>query len=274
MRGFLIIASGLTALSCSAASPPSNDALSPAQMSDVTRLGDLSIPSPGECFSAINRFDRPSWSQLIRTPAPPSSTNRAELALLLGTRVADGFIAVEAQDGQRVKNIGRDIISLAKSLGITQSILARGNSISDFAENNEWNSLKEELEATENEVKLAMASQKDEDLVSLVTIGAWLRGTQAASDVVATNFSPAAGSLLRQPAVAEILRDKINALPERIRKETVVEKTRVGLNEIYAILIAAPPTGLDEPAVQSVRTLTTALVEAIAPAAPSAPPAS
>ena len=83
------------------------------------------------------------------------------MALNLGGLIADGFIAVEAKDTQQVKNIGRDIINLAKPLGVQQDIINRGKSLTDFAEHGQWDTLKEELEATQNEVKTAMADNKD-----------------------------------------------------------------------------------------------------------------
>lgn len=253
---------------------PETYSLSSAEIAAAVRSDDMSIPSPGECFAAINKFDRPAWSRLIRSPAPTTTTNRTELALHLGTRVTDGFIAVEAQDSQGVKNVGRDIINLAKSLGITQSVIARGNSISDFAENNEWNALREELDATENEVKLAMKTQKDDDLIALVTVGAWLRGTQAACDMLSGQYRPELAQLLRQAAVVNILTAKLDALPEKMRSEEIVTSTRSGLDDVLAIISADPDTVLSEQAVDNLRNRTTELVDRIAPATPKAPPAS
>jgi len=259
---------------CLAQPAPETQSLSVEEIASAVRSGDMSIPSPGECFAAINKLDRPAWSRLIRSPAPATTTNRAELALHLGTRVTDGFIAVEAQDSQGVKNVGRDIINLAKSLGITQSVISRGNSISDFAENNEWNALREELDATENEVKLAMRIQKDDDLIALLTVGAWLRGTQAASETVSGQHRPELAQLLRQAAVLDILTDKLDALPEKIRNESIVSSTRSGLSELRGILSADPESILTEEAIESLRDRTTKLVEVIAPAKPAAPPES
>ena len=133
---------------------------------------------PGEFFAAINKLDRPNWKQLVRVGTPEATSNRAQIALVLGTLVADGYIAVEAQDGQGVKNIGKEIINLAKKLNVSQSVLGRGNSINDFAENNDWNALREELEATQNEVKLDMFEQKDSNLVTLVSLGSMGSGNR------------------------------------------------------------------------------------------------
>jgi hypothetical protein len=207
----------------------------PARESAV-RTDTLTIPTPGEFFAAMNKAGKPSWAEHYREPIPTSFTSRAQLALNLGGLIADGYIAVEARDSQQVKNIGKDIIALAKSLGVSQRILGRGSSITDFAENNRWDTLEEELEATQNEVKLAMEEQKDEDLVILLSLGAWIRGVEVVSSVVAGSYTPESAKLLRQPALVGYLRGKIDKLPERIRKDPCVAEVREKLAEIERLV--------------------------------------
>ncbi len=231
-------------------------------------IENLSIPTPGEFFAAINKIDRPNWSQLDRPGPLATTTSRARLSLNVGTRVADGFIAVEAQDGQQVKNTGKDIIDLARGLGVSETIIARGNSIGDFAENNEWTALKEELEATENEVKLQMAAQKDEPLIILITVGAWVRGMQAASEVITTNYSPLAAELLRQPAIVAYLGERLEALPDRMKKEALVEQLQSGIQDIGKTTDLPDDQTLTEKDVAAVRATTTGLVNAMNEAAP------
>ena len=241
--------------------------LTPQEIKGAIVLDEVALPTPGEFFAAINKLDRPNWSQMARKAGPLSTTNRAQASMNLGTRVADGYIAVEAQDGQQVKNVGKDIIDLAKGLGVSKSILARGNSIGDFAENNDWSALKEELDATENEVKQQMAAQKDDELVILVTIGAWLRGVQAASEVVAANYQPESARLLHQPAILEYLVARIDVLPDRLKQDELVGKVRGGLLEIKDAV--APAGTPDAGTVKAIQQTTTKLVDAISgPAVP------
>ncbi|MDQ2868981.1 MAG: hypothetical protein M3R59_11335, partial [Verrucomicrobiota bacterium] len=148
-----------------AAAPAS---LSEEAMKQANRTDEMTIPTPGELFAALQKPGKPNWTGAYRAPIPTTYKDRAQLALNLGGLIADGFIAIEAQDGQQVKNIGSDVIKLAKALGVSQDILNRGNSINDFAETNQWDSLQEELEATQNEVKASMQSHSDQDLVILV----------------------------------------------------------------------------------------------------------
>src|SRR3954452_2929143 len=127
--------------------------LAPDQMAKAARTDSITIPTPGELFAALQKPGKPNWTGAYRGPIPTTYSNRAQMALNLGGLIADGFIAVEAQDSQQVRNIGADILKLAKGLGVSENVLSRGKSINDFAENNEWEALQEELEATQNEVK-------------------------------------------------------------------------------------------------------------------------
>ena len=132
--------------------------------------------------------------------------------------IADGFIAVEAKDGQQVKNIGADIIKLAKALGVSEKLLGRGSSINEFAEHNEWDTLQEELEATQNEVKSAMQSHADQDLVILVTLGGWIRGTQVVTAAIVKDYSENNARVLRQPALVHLMQSKINEISPELRR--------------------------------------------------------
>jgi hypothetical protein len=211
--------------------------LTPAERDAALRIDALTLPTPGELFAAIGKTgSKPSWASQYRPPISANFPSRYQTALNLGALIADGFIAVEAQDGQQVKNIGRDIVALAKTLGVSESVVARGKSITDFAENNEWGTLKEELEATQNEVKLAMAEQRDENLVTLVSTGAWVRGTEVVSGVILAEYSPQSARLLRQPAIVAFLRSKLETLPPRIREDATVAMVTARLADLEKLV--------------------------------------
>lgn len=220
--------------------------LSKAEMAKVARLDAVAIPMPGELFAALNKLAKPNWKAEYRAPIPTTFTSRPQIALNLGGLIADGYIAVEAEDSQQVKDTGKDIIKLAKTLGVSKSLIARGNSITDFADKNEWNTLKEELEATQNEVKLAMADEDSQELVIMVTLGGWIRGTEAVSAWIADNYTPESAKLIRQPALVAFLRGKLNELPEKTRTgdplvQTVAAKL-AGLEKLVTFPRESTPT--------------------------------
>jgi hypothetical protein len=237
---------------CAAESAP----LPPDQLARAIKTDALTIPTPGELFAALEKPGKPDWAGQYRTPIPMTYRNRAQIALNLGGLIADGFIAVQAQDSQQVKNIGTDIIKLAKALGVSENVLSRGNSINEFAENSEWDTLHEELEATQNEVKTSMQTHRDQDLVILVSLGGWIRGTQAVSAAVMKNYDETSAKVLRQPAVVNFITTKINDISPDLRNEPLVKSVSEQLIGIEKLVAFQPGKG---PSVDEVRKLNEAV---------------
>ncbi len=237
--------------------------LSAEAVKSAVRVESLTIPSPGEFFAAISKTGRPNWSEAGRSPVNLGASARPQIAMNLGTMVADGYLAVENQDGQQVKNIGRDIMAMAKKLNVGESVMARGKSIGDFAENNDWNALKEELEATQNEVKLTLMEQKDKDLVVLISLGAWLRGLEVATVMIPKKFSPEASALLRQPGVVSYFIDHIEALPENARKDEILMNIHGRMLKILEAIQVDPSHEFSKEEVEALRALTVPAVEVI-----------
>ena len=230
---------GGSAFAAPTATPTSSPAagLSPNQISQAIRTDAVTIPTPGELFAALGKATKPDWAGRYRGPIAMNYKTRAQIALNLGGLIADGFIAVEAQDAQQVKNIGGDIVKMAKALGVSENILARGNSINQFAESDEWSSLQEELEATQNEVKASMQSHRDQDLIILVSLGGWIRGTQVVSGLVAKNYDEKLGQTLRQPELLRFIRSKIGQVAPELQNDPLVKSVNnqlLGIEQIVA----------------------------------------
>lgn len=226
--------------------------LTPEEMAGAARTDGLSIPMPGEFMASLNKLGKIDWSSKFRIPIGTSYTSRPQMALNLGGLIADGYIAIEAQDQMQVKNIGRDVLTLAKALGVSKDVLERSGSIANFAEKNQWDQLKEEMEATQNEVKQSMAEAKDQDLVTLVTVGGWLRGLEVISGQIGAHYTETGGKLLRQPGVVLFLNQHLDKLPDKTKDDPSVKMVRKKMADIAA-LIAFP---LDKaPTVDDVKAL-------------------
>ena len=223
-------------VSASVAPTVSALSLSPSEMAQAIKTDSVTIPTPGELFAALGKPAKPDWAGRYRGPIAMNYKTRAQIALNIGGLIADGFIAVEAQDTQQVKNIGGDIVKMAKALGVSENILARGNSINQFAENDEWSALQEELEATQNEVKASMQSHRDQDLVILVSLGGWIRGAQVVSGVVAKNYDEKLGQVLRQPELLRFIRSKIGQISPDLQNDPLVKRVNDQLGAIEQIV--------------------------------------
>ena len=239
-----------------AANAPAPDKpLSAEELKSAVSIDALTVPTPGEFFKAIEKGGKPNWTSEYRPPISIRSTDRAQMALNLGTLIADGYIAVEAQDGQQVKNVGKDVLALAKKLSVSQTVLARSASIAQFAENNAWDQLNEELEATQNEVKKALEENRDTDLITLVSVGGWIRGTEVVTGLVMQNYGAENAKLLRQPAIVTFLKTKLAHLPDRLQKDPLIQKVTRQLADIQK-MVSFPADHI--PTVDEVKELNTA----------------
>ena len=140
------------------------------------------------------------------------------------------FTAFGAETGQLPAD------QLAKALGVSESLLSRGNSINEFAEHNEWDTLNEELEATQNEVKSSMQSHADQDLVILVSVGGWIRGTQVVSGAIMQNYDERSAKVLRQPALVRLMQSKVNEISPELRGEPLVKDVSEQLGGIEKLV--------------------------------------
>jgi hypothetical protein len=210
------------------------DAAAPAPLTKEEITGATSgepicLPMPSELFSALGKKGKPDWSAFLRKAPAAKFSNRQQIALNLGGLIADGYLAVEAQDAGQVRTIARDINSLATSLGVQEKIVNRGNKIIEFATEGHWDALMEELEAVQNEVIDVMEAQEDQNFVTLVLLGGWLRGTEVVTSYLTKNYTPEGARVLRQPAVVHYFLKKMADMPKRILDTRLMTDVRVAL---------------------------------------------
>src|SRR6266568_102853 len=179
-----------------------------------TTVEDVVVPLPNEIFGALNKLGAVNWKEHVRTDKGASFTERPRIALLLGTVIADGFVAVQAEDAPAVKEIGQRVLTLAKGIGVGNSITPHSKAIIEAADKRNWESVRQELDRTQNSVQQAMNEVHDEKLSQLVSLGGWLRGTEVLTSVVTKRFSTDGAELLHQPDLLVYFQTRLQAMPE------------------------------------------------------------
>src|SRR5213595_3395748 len=179
-----------------------------------TTVEDVVVPLPNEIFGALNKLGAVNWRAHVRTDKGPNFTERPRIALLLGTVIADGFIAVQAEDAETVKDIGQRVMTLAKGIGVGNSITPHAKAIIEAADKRNWSNVRRELDRTQNSVQQAMNEVHDEKLSQLVSLGGWLRGTEVLTSVVTKHFSADGAELLHQPDLLSYFQTRLQAMPD------------------------------------------------------------
>src|SRR3982750_1717673 len=179
-----------------------------------TKVEDVVVPLPNEIFGALNKLGAVNWRAHVRSDKGPNFTERPRIALLLGAVIADGFIAVQAEDAETVKDIGQRVTTLAKGIGVGNSITPHGKAIVEAADKRNWNNVRRELDRTQNSVQQAMNEVHDEKLSQLVSLGGWLRGTEVLTAVVNKRYSTDGAELLHQPDPLNYFQMRLQSMPE------------------------------------------------------------
>lgn len=178
------------------------------------RVEGVVVPLPNEVLGALDKLGGVSWKEHVRTEKTATFTERPRIALLLGTVIADGFIAVQAEDAPAVKDIGQRVIGLARSIGVEKSITPHAKAITEAADKRDWPVVRQELDRTQNSVQRAMTEMDDEKLSYLVSLAGWLRGTEVLTAVVNKRFSQDGAELLHQPDLLVYFEERLQNMPE------------------------------------------------------------
>jgi hypothetical protein len=238
MKRYAVFVSWVVALTCAsraafAEAPPRQIDLSKFP---AARLDDVVVPLPSEVFNVLDKLGTPDWKGQFRSPNIRNRGERPQIALLLGAVIAEGFVAVEATDRERVKSIGRDVLELARAIGVEKAVLARTNAILSKADAGDWIAVREELDGALTDVKDAMIELKDDQLAHLVSLGGWLRGTEVLTAIVDKSFSPDEADLLNQPDLLRYFQERLAGMPQRLRNNQLVARIQKSLDQIAPLV--------------------------------------
>jgi hypothetical protein len=243
--------------------PPKIDVSKLPQQSKM--VDDVVVPVPSEIFSVLDKLGHPNWVAVqkpLKGVAKPFG-EPAQQAFYLGTVIAEGFIAVEANDAAEVKNIGNSVLSLSASLGVRGEVVKRANAIIAAADKSDWPLVKRELDGALNEVKSALNQINSRDQATLVSLGGWVRGTEALCDVVTRDYSKDGADLLHQPALLSHFNGRLEGLGKRTRKHPLVTKAQAALKAMAPLIGAAEGAEISEKSVKEIRDIAAGLVKEI-----------
>lgn len=241
-----------------AQTPSDQNSSLPSQAKEVH---GLAVAVPKEIFRSLDQFRNANWGAVKRPEVArwKSHGDQAQIATLLGVVIAEGFIAMEAEDSAEVQNLGNSVLSLARGLGIRERALRRSRSIMELTDKNEWSKARKEWDGVLSDLEKGMIELKSAHLAQLVSLGGWLRGTEALSAVVLQNYSPERSNLIRQPTLVNYLEKQLLAMSSDIQKRPMIVKLLDGIRRIRT-LVESENGPLPEQTVREVHSICEELV--------------
>ncbi len=215
-------------------------AQTPAQPlpSQSTSIKDVPVPIPSEVFATLDKFAHLNWRAVQRPELGgwKPHGDQTEIALRLGVVIAEGFVAVEAEDAVEVKDLGQAVLVLARALGVERAALRRSRSIVEHAEKGDWPAVRREWDGVQPDVERGMKELKSDRLAQLVSLGGWLRGTQALTALVLQDYSPENAALLRQPALLNHFEKELTTTQADQKTKRLLPGIRDGIQKVQALL--------------------------------------
>ena len=150
-------------------------------------------PRLKEIFGSLDKFPDANWSAVKRPEIArwKSHGDQAQIATLLGVVIAAGFIAMEAKDSPRGEKPRQQRAVLSRrTRGRESGALRRSRSIVELAEKDEWSEARKEWDGVLSDLENGMIELKSPHLAQLISLGGWLRGTEALSALLLQNYSP------------------------------------------------------------------------------------
>ena len=227
---------------------------------------DVVIPVASEIFKALDNLDsNPNWSSVVAPQSSKHPVDQAEIAMLLGTVIANGFVAVEAKESDKVDEIGRQVIKLADALGVGNSVKPHCNAITEAAKSDRWDAVRSELDKAQKSVRDAMDKLHSRDQSELISIAGWLRGTDALTYLIKKDYKPESADLLHQPDMLVTFESQFDHMGEKTKSNPTVAELRAGLKKIKPMLETHGADAIPEKTVIDINGITATLVKSIAP---------
>lgn len=253
----------LLAVAASVAAPKPPQQIDLGQFPADT-IENVVVPVPSEVFAVLGKLGNPNWrAELGPQNTYPATSDRAQIALLLGTVIADGFVAVEAEDSERVKEIGRNVLTLAEAINVRKSVVSRSNSIIEKADKRDWVAVRREFDGALHDVNQAMIELNDGQLAQLVSLGGWLRGTEALTSIVQQKYSRDRAELLYQPLLIDYFGKQIAELGPRLRRNRLVGDIQEAIGRIGPLIKDSPSREITPETVAEVHRITAQMVQRI-----------
>lgn len=208
----------------------------PDEMAPVRVFDQVVVPVPHEIFAVLDDLGIRGWKGVAELPERPRRISRPQAALLLGAVVAEGFLAVQAQDVEKTKDLGPDVLELADMLGVKDEVSGHARSIVDGADQGRWDDVRAELDKTQQTVREAMTKLRDDDLAAFVSFGGWVRGTEAVSHVILDSYTKERAELLRQPDLARHFSKTLRAVEGSAAKAPGVKTMSQALDKLTALM--------------------------------------
>lgn len=227
-------------------------------------VNEFTAPSIKRILDDLDKLAPLPADELVHEIPERMPLNRTDLALEIGFLIADGFMAVQAGQMQKIEPLAKELSRYGRALGAGERVNRHAASLLENARKNNVEALKKELTATQRDVETDLIHLRDVDLAHLISLGGWIRALEVGSHAVKMKYTPERARHLYREDIADYYEGSIGALDPRISGRPDLKAMRTiiaGLRNIMTLGEDGEPTekGVEEIAAAAKRLAVLAL---------------
>jgi len=169
------------------------------------------VPVPSEIIMALDMLSDINWKAIAAYNLSANYADNYKIALNLGVRVAQGFIAIQAEDRKNTAEMFSVCRDLAENFGAKSEMFVDKDEIARLLNEGKWLELRGILDDIHLKVKDEMYKY-DPDFVVLASVGGWLEGLHIVSKALKDNYSDDASAILYQPELIDYFTQEMTYL--------------------------------------------------------------
>jgi len=203
-------------------------------------VAPLGLPSPYDKFLGLDQvlsLDYKDWKAIYdeigKDVDASGYKDESDVALALGTKIADGVMTIKARDVEGLNSCSEQIESLAKKLGVKDDEMSRAKTVRAHANKGEWLQVFMELGFLQTDIMKSLRASGNTTRRSLIISAGWMQGLQYTSYVINKHYSANASNYLREPVLVKALQADLAALPASVKESPKVAQIIKELPGIY-----------------------------------------
>lgn len=242
----------------------------PIDPSKAVDMG-VAMPTPLDKFIALTllvKTQKIDWNGVFNAVAVdinPDNYTDTEILIpqVLGVRIADGIMAVQAKDAELLGKAASDIEKLAKKLKVSDSELERARRVRTLANDGKWLDVYRELAFLQQDIMQKLEENPKDQRSALLMISGWIQGSRYSSRLILAHYSDASSNILREPMLVVALIQKNKSLPEKTQAAPSVKAIAEALPALHKIVNVKIDAPIPKAQVQEVDKLATDCVKEI-----------
>ncbi len=196
----------------------------------------FTAPSIKRIFDDLDKL-APLPADELKHPMPERMPlNRSDLALEIGFLIADGFMAVQAGQMNKIEPLAKELSRYSRALGAGERVNRHAAGLLKSAENNDIEAVKKELSATQRDVETDLIHLRDVDLAHLISLGGWIRALEVGSRAVEKKYTLDRAKNLYREDITDYYEGSIASLDPRISERKDIMAMRIIIMDLRTIM--------------------------------------